>query len=256
MVDRKEFIKGAISSAFALSGIRLDVFSNDSTGLDRLSGFKALKNGSIILFQGDSITDSRRGREGENQNSLLGDGYAALSASRILRDFPERNLAFYNRGISGRRLYQLHDIWQTDCIDLKPDILSILIGVNDFHERVTGDVNNRTVETFENDYRILLKRTKEALPNIKIIIGEPYGVAKTRVVNELWPSYEFDKYRKVAKKTAEEFNAIFVPFHSVFENAASEYGNPVYWSHDGIHPTIAGAQLMADTWVEALRKIV
>lgn len=136
--------------------------------------------------------------------------------------------------------------------------MSILIGVNDFHARVAGSPEgyDRTIETFENDYRTLLKRTKEALPDIKFIIGEPYGVAETRVVNELWPSYEFNKYREVTKKIAKEFNAVFVPFHSDFASVADKSDNPEYWSYDGIHPTMAGAQLMADSWLEALKKII
>ena len=136
--------------------------------------------------------------------------------------------------------------------------MSILIGGNDFHARLTGsrEGHDRTIETFENDYRALLERTKEALPEIKFIIGEPYGVAKTRVVNELWPSNEFNRYRKVTKKIAKEFKAIFVPFHSEFASVADKYGNPEYWSYDGIHPTMAGAQLMADAWLDALKETI
>jgi lysophospholipase L1-like esterase len=205
--------------------------------------------GATILFQGDSITDAGRKRNmaAANSQPALGNGYAWLAASQMLVDAPAAGLKIFNRGISGNQVFQLVDRWQKDCLDLKPDVLSILIGVNDF-ARTIDRGSNRTLENYETDYRALIKRTKEVLPNVRLIICEPF-VLKTAKIDDKWfPGY--DAYRAAAKKIADDSGAVFVAFQSMFD-AAVKIAPPDRWAADGVHPTPDGAALMAHEWLKA-----
>jgi lysophospholipase L1-like esterase len=211
-----------------------------------------LAKNDIIVFQGDSITDATRKREELNPNAstAMGSGYVVMTAGALLEDHPDKTLQIYNRGISGNKVYQLAERWEKDCIELKPTVLSILIGVNDFWHMMQGKYKG-DVQVYENDYRALLKRTIEALPDIKLIIGEPFGVAGIKAVTEEWyPA--FDAYRKVASKLADEFGAVFIPYQQIFEKA-QKLAPKNYWTHDGVHPSIAGARLMSRSWLKAVK---
>ena len=212
-----------------------------------------LKQGQPILFQGDSITDAVRHRDNMHVNNshALGTGYAFLTAAALLNTHAQKLLKIYNRGIGGNKVYQLIDRWQADCIDIKPDVLSILIGVNDYWHTKLSNYSG-TVDVYENDYRKLLTTTKQQLPDTTLIICEPFAINGTSAVNDNWFP-EFDKYRAAAKKIADEFNAVFIPFQSIF-NEAQKHAPNVYWSEDGIHPGIAGAQLMAEAWQSVIEK--
>lgn len=206
-----------------------------------------------ILFQGDSITDAGRSRDtakDANTQSALGTGYAWLAAAEVLVDHPADNLKIFNRGISGNKVFQLAERWDEDCLNIKPNLLSILIGVNDIWHKLNGKYDG-TVEIYERDYRALLTRTKKALPHVKLVICEPF-VLRCGAVNDKWFP-EFDHYRAAAKRVAESFDATFVPFQTMF-NEAVKYASPDHWSKDGVHPSPAGAALMAHTWVKMTRK--
>ena len=127
----------------------------------------------MVLFQGDSITDAGRNREQEQANNPwgFGVGYVNHIASWLLEEMPGKDLQIYNRGISGNKVYQLAERWEKDCLDLRPDLLSILIGVNDYWHLRNG-VYEGTPEIYEQDYRSLLTLTREALPDIKLVICE------------------------------------------------------------------------------------
>ena len=206
-----------------------------------------------ILFQGDSITDMGRNRDNAarpNDESALGSGYASFAAADILVDRPRENLKIFNRGVSGNKVYQLAERWQEDCLNLKPDVLSILIGVNDIWHTLTGKYNG-TVEIYEKDYRALLARTLKALPDVRLVICEPF-VLRCGSVNDKWFP-EFDHYRAAAKRIAEEFHATFVPFQTMFDDAV-QFAPPEHWANDGVHPTPAGASLMAHNWLKAVNR--
>ena len=206
---------------------------------------------SVVLFQGDSITDAGRSREQAsevNQQSALGMGYAWLAASQLLVDRPDDGLSIYNRGISGNKVFQLADRWQVDCLDLEPDVLSILIGVNDIWHTLEGKYDG-TVEKYATDYRALLERTRSALPDVKLVICEPFLLRCGAVDERFYP--EFDGYRATARELAESFGAVFVPFQAMFDRAV-EYAPPNHWAGDGVHPSAAGASLMAHNWLEAV----
>ena len=205
----------------------------------------------MVLFQGDSITDAgrRRDREQPNDPWAFGVGYANHIGSWLLEEMPAKDLSLYNRGVGGNKVYQLAERWEKDCLDLKPDILSILIGVNDYWHFRNGKYEG-TPEIYENDFRQLLTRTREALPGVKLVICQPFILTGTSAVDESWVE-PFSAYPAIAKKIANEFGAIWVPFQEAFDRAV-ELADPTYWAADGVHPTMAGAQLMANTWLEAL----
>ncbi len=205
----------------------------------------SLRQDDIILFQGDSITDAGRNRDEANANNAraLGTGYAFMATSKLLRDHAAKNLQIYNRGISGNKVYQLADRWETDCLALKPTVLSILIGVNDFWHMINGRYDG-TLDTYRNDFTALLERTKATLPNVKLIIGEPFAVNKVKAVDDSWFP-RFNGYQKAAREIADKFNAAFIPYQEIFDKASAKV-SPSYWTYDGVHPSIAGSELMAE----------
>jgi lysophospholipase L1-like esterase len=210
-----------------------------------------IRRGQTILFQGDSITDSGRHRGLDEESDLhqsLGGGYAWLAASELLVDRPDDGLKVFNRGISGDKLYQMAERWDVDCLALKPNVLSILIGVNDYWA-IAKHGYDGTLEKYASDYRALVNRTKAALPEMRLVICEPF-VLKVGAVDDSWfPA--FDGYRAAARKIAEDARATFVPFQAMFD-AAVKVAPPETWAADGVHPTPDGAALMAHWWLKAV----
>lgn len=209
-----------------------------------------LKTGAVILFQGDSITDAGRDRKNPSANNSrgLGRGYPNLIAAGLLADYPAKKLTVENRGISGNKVPDLAARWQKDTFDLKPDLLSILIGVNDIWHKLNGRYDG-TVADYETGYRQLLKETRAKLPNTQIVICEPF-VLRCGAVNDTWFP-EFDLRREVANKLAAELKLTLVPFQTMF-NDAINLAPPEYWAGDGVHPTLAGHALMTRTWREVV----
>jgi len=211
-----------------------------------------LSKGDVILFQGDSITDAGRKREDEaipNSPSAFGAGYALFTAASLLANNPDDGLNLYNRGISGNKVFQLAERWDNDCLALQPNILSILIGVNDFWHTKTGGYTG-TVKTYATDYQNLISKTKSALPNVKIVIMEPFIIRGGTALDDTWEN-GFAPYRDAAKKIASDNGLIFVPLQSVF-NEALNHAPAAYWGKDGVHPSMAGAQLMSQAWLKAV----
>lgn len=209
----------------------------------------AIAKGDVILFQGDSITDAGRSREKAgvpNEQPGLGKGYAWMAAADILVSQPD--VKIFNRGISGNKVFQLAERWQADCLDIKPNILSILIGVNDIWHSLNGNYKG-TVEIYEKDYKALLEQTKKALPELKLVVCEPFVLRCGAVTDKWFP--EFDGYRAAARRMADEFHAVFVPFQAMFDEAV-KYAPPEHWAGDGVHPSANGAALMAHTWVRTV----
>jgi lysophospholipase L1-like esterase len=249
--NRREFFAAGVGvTTAAMSAIvAMDAAAAEEKQASAQPGKALIAPSQTILFQGDSITDAGRNRDIADANSqpALGHGYAWLAASQLLIDRPDDNLKIFNRGISGDKVYQLAERWQTDCLDLKPRVLSILVGVNDYWHKAKHGYTG-TLETYETDYRGLIKRTKEALPAVRLVICEPF-VLKCGNVDDTWFP-EFDGYRAAAKKVAGDSGAAFVPFQSMFD-AATTIAPPERWAADGVHPTPDGAALMAHWWLKA-----
>lgn len=210
-----------------------------------------IKSGTTILFQGDSITDCGRNRKQESANvgRAFGTGYPLLIASKLLADHPKAKLTTYNRGISGHKVPDLDKRWDKDCIDLKPDILSILIGVNDIWHKLNGNYDG-TVEVYETGLHALLERTRKALPETKIVICEPFAL-RCGAVNDNWYP-EMDQRRAACKRVAEKMHCTWIPFQTMFDDATNDETPANYWAGDGVHPSMAGHALMAKAWLDAV----
>jgi lysophospholipase L1-like esterase len=247
--SRRNFLKKAALTGFAAISIPEILSAAMSEGsVKKLQ----LSKDNVFLFQGDSITDAGRNKEdnGFNTAKILGTGYAMLAAADLLAEYGSLNLKIYNRGISGNKVYQLADRWEKDCLELKPDILSILIGVNDFWHKLNGNYNG-TIDIYRNDFVSLLERTKKALPDVKLIIGEPFAVPGIKAVDAKWYP-EFYEYQKAAREIAAQFGATLIPCQKIYDEAQKQAPG-VYWTGDGVHPTLAGAQLMAEAWTEVIK---
>jgi lysophospholipase L1-like esterase len=208
----------------------------------------AFSRGSRILFQGDSITDGNRGRTAD-PNHILGHSYAFLIAARYGSAFPERRLTFLNRGISGNTVADLIGRWQNDTIALKPDLLSILIGINDLGHGVSAP-------EFERQYDQLLSDTVKALPEVRLVLGEPFGLRVGRFDNDQWDARLADLRQRqaIVAKLAARYHAALVRYQKVFD-AACDRAPADYWIWDGIHPTYSGHQLMADEWLRTVAQV-
>jgi lysophospholipase L1-like esterase len=232
--------------------LRVLVLGMALAGLPSASiGQSLFESGARVLFQGDSITDMGRGRSSD-PNHILGHGYAFIIAAKEGADFPERRLVFINRGVSGNTVGELASRWNADALAFKPDVLSVLIGVNDAGRKLGGN-EPFVADEFAKIYDQLLAETVAALPNVKLVLGEPFyapGRATAARMDD-WKS-AMKALRAATEKLAGKYRAPVVHYQKVFDDAFKRA--PVdYWIWDGIHPTYAGHQLMADEWRRAYR---
>ncbi len=209
-------------------------------------------DGFTFLFQGDSITDGNRTRNAD-WNHVMGHGYQFIIASRLWYDFPKKGFQFFNRGISGNKVTDLAERWQKDTLEIKPDILSILVGINDISALLNGN-SKYTAEQYETGYRALLEQTTTQLPGIQLILCEPF-ILPVGKLKERWEAYstEISKRRSIVKQLSVEYNAIFVEFQNAFDKALTK-APAEYWIWDGIHPMPAGHELMAREWMRQVSK--
>lgn len=206
-----------------------------------------IEKNATVLFQGDSITDAGRDREA----GTLGNGYPRYIAGLFNSMYPELNVKFVNKGISGNRVVDLQNRWTEDCINIKPDVLSILIGVNDTWRKY--DSNDETsAEKYYNGFKDILTRVRLEVGDIPIVILEPFLMPYPED-RKTW-RVDLDPKIQMARQIAREFGAIYIPLDGIFA-ANSINVEPSYWAEDGVHPTEAGHALIARTWLEAVDSI-
>ena len=205
-----------------------------------------IKENSTVLFQGDSITDASRVR---HDSADLGRGYAMMASSWFNAMHPEMNVNFLNRGISGDRVRNLKTRWQEDCIDLKPDVISIMIGINDTWRHFDSCGEFTPVEAYKRDYHEILKQIRDST-NAKIVLCEPYLLPFTKKQESEW-RIDLNPKIEAVKELAAEFDTIFVPLDGVFAKAA-EIRDKSFWLYDGVHPTPNGHALIAQHWLKAV----
>ncbi len=244
-MDRRSFIETAALSSMILGlGAQFtDAANTPTTGRKEMP--LAIKDGEIVLFQGDSITDAGRQEQGPEG---MGNGYALLTSAWISAAHPERKIKFINRGISGNRVRDLQARWKVDCLDLKPDWVSIMIGVNDTWRRYDSN-DPTTAEAYEVGYRDLLNPVRDQL-KANIILLEPFLLHVSDKVKAM--REDLDPKIEVVHKLAKEFNAKLVPLDQLFQEAC-KYREPAFWSGDGVHPSWAGHALMSQAWLEAVK---
>ncbi len=197
---------------------------------------------ATILFQGDSITDGNRGRN-LDPNHILGHGYAFLVASALGGRNPEMNWTFLNRGVSGDTVLEMRRRWDEDTISLKPDVLSVLIGVNDYWR-------GESAEEYRAAFDELLAYTKEKLPNTKLVVVEPFATLET-------PRKEGAKirdYQDAARDLAKKYGAVYVLTQDMYNERVANEPSPKYWIWDGVHPTYSGHWLLYEAWLKAVKE--
>ena len=212
-----------------------------------------------VLFYGDSITDGNRYKDEKDRGDLnhqMGHSYAYVINALLGSRYPEKNLHFLNRGISGNRVLELYGRFYEDVVALKPDVVSILVGVNDGPQAEHGrHATGR--EAYGKIYRMMLKEIKAALPEVKFILCEPF-------LGKRGPVYDTDtkawqncirEYQEEVRIIAEEFEAVFVPLQECFDRAC-EKQDTSYWIWDGVHPTENGHGLIAEQWQKKAEELV
>ena len=206
-----------------------------------------IEDGALVLLQGDSITDCGRDRDnGEN----LGSGYAMIAAGTFGAMYPAKKVRFLNRGIGGNRVRDLVARWQEDCIDLKPDWLSIMVGINDTWRGFDQD-DWTSIDAFESGYRDILTRARDEV-GPKLILMEPF-VLPTPPDRLQW-RVDLDPKIQAVRALAREFDAIYVPLDGLFAAAATRR-DPSFWAQDGVHPAPAGHAFIASAWLQAVGAI-
>ena len=202
-----------------------------------------------VLFQGDSITDA--GRDRRNYYNL-GNGYPSYAAPLIKEAHPELELEFINLGISGNRTGQLFDRLYPDAIALKPDVISILIGINDLWHRYNWDMVTTTDEQIELNYRCILERLKKDT-DAKIIILAPFLLDctdKAEVRDDL------TRLLPIVRKLASEYADAYIPLDELFDEALKTQPEPCYYSGDGVHPNANGALFVGEHYARAIEKLL
>ena len=227
-----------------------------------------LKQGATILFQGDSITHGGRG-DPNDPNHAMGHGYAFNIASEIGCKYAEKQYQFMNRGISGNSLAEITERWDRDTLELQPDLLSLLSGINDL------DINLPDEEAFaenarkyEERYRNLIERTQKELPECKIVVIEPFTYKLKKIFAIGWGRFTDDAEKlaqpairaahikplqETVRKLAEEYGLIFVPMQDLYDKAL-ERAEDCYWNWDSLHPTYSGHYMMSRRWLEVVTK--
>jgi lysophospholipase L1-like esterase len=207
--------------------------------------YSFLKQDFVILFQGDSITGGGRQRMGPDVSHSMGQDYAYLLAAQLGSDIPDRNLHFVNRGSGGDRVTDLAARWKDDTLALKPDVLSILIGINDMF----GSRGALTAEEYEAAYDKLLASTVAALPGTRIVLGEPFllpvGKHQAAYADEMT---ELRKRQAAVDRMGARYHLPVIHYQEAFDDALTR-APAAYWSWDGVHPTDAGHGLMARVWL-------
>ena len=204
-----------------------------------------------IVFFGDSITDAGRNREVDHTIYAYGNGFVKFITGDLMAENPV-DYEIYNRGISGNRIVDLYARIKADVWNLQPDVLSVLIGINDVWHEI-GKQNGVDVVRFEKIYRLMLEDTLERLPNVKLILCEPFVLVGSATAENMSQFLEVKQYAKVVERLAKEFGAYFLPLQEDFERMAKAY-SPKLYLMDGVHPNTAGAKLVADKWLALFKK--
>lgn len=220
--------------------------------------------GLRIMFAGDSITDGMWGtpaygeRNHYDYNHVLGHGFAEMCAADCMAKYPERNMKFYNRGISGDTVIGLAKRWNRDVLAVHPDIVSILIGINDIKDASAADFD---FGVWEATYRSILDKTLESDPSVRFVLCTPFATA--RVLDGTDPIYErrhpvVARMAGIIKEIAEDYDALVVDSFSMMDSLANDpkLTDHLFWMWDGVHPTTAGHRKIADLWMKSTRKLL
>ena len=226
-----------------------------------------------VVFIGDSVTDGGWGRSSDlgrpaaernlkDLNHIYGHSYMIFCASHYQTSQPERPLEFFNRGISGDDLARIEARWDDDALALEPDVLSLLVGINDTYLHVRNHAGEEfDFAGWESRYRALLDRARQANPSLRIMLGTPFiaRVGKNGAADN-YPVCESIVARldDIIVRVAADYGAAVVRYDQMFAALAEQYPavDAGHWIWDGIHPTAAGHRLMAERWIAAFDSLM
>ena len=253
MIDRRSFINRGAAGSTILATASVSSAKEPVTGPSSVTGYEyslpEFRKGMRLLFQGDSITDMKWGRNQNDRNHYLGHSYVYLIASRLGVDMAEAGLEFFNRGMSGHTVGNLKARWQKDAIDMEPDLLSILIGVNDVGRSGKKGVD---LKQWEDDYRFILDASTKANPKLRFVLLDPFVLRSGRLKNEeAWKHMrgEVDKLCGIVSQLVNDYKAVHLRTQEIFDAAAKSV-SPEQWIWDGVHPLPQGHELIARNWLQ------
>jgi len=204
--------------------------------------------GTKFLFIGDSITGAMRDVRFEDKpNNIygLGNGFVNNIGGQFLKAYPNKKLEFYNRGISGIKTPELVDRWENSCLDLEPDVITIMVGAVDYIQRVRRGYEG-TVSSFHTSLEEMLILTQKVLPQSRIIVMEPYLLEVAPLIS-IEIKVGFLPYQTTVKALSKQYGTNYVETQKPLEDAAMQH-SAAYWCSDGIHPSPAGVSLLSDLW--------
>lgn len=204
------------------------------------------KQESTVLFYGDSITDAGRDREDPYH---MGEGYAKKAAKIYKALYPSSEIRFFNRGVGGDRLENLLERYEKEVVSLKPDFVSVLIGINDTWRRYDKGLVV-TTEDFERQYRDLLGRLHSDFPEARILLIEPFFLPSDKTKEVFWE--DLTPKIEVVRRLAVELADFYLPAGQLFEEGMKEGYSPKQLSEDGVHPTNIGHALLAVRWLQTI----
>ena len=224
-------------------------------------------SGQRIVFTGDSVTDGGWGRSSDlgrptaernhkDLNHIYGHGYMMLCASYFEAAYPQRPFEFFNRGISGDDLARIEARWEEDAVAMRPDVLSLLVGINDTYLHVRNHAGEEfDFEGWERRYRALIERVREADDGVRIVLGTPFiARAGRNGAAENYPQCEAITHRlaEIVCRIAADCGAVLIRYDEMFSALAAQYPDvpASHWIWDGIHPTMAGHRKMSELWIE------
>lgn len=204
-----------------------------------------LKKKDRLLFIGDSITDVGRKR---TDDADLGAGFPKILAEKLTEKYPDHDLMILNRGISGDQVIDLKKRWQEDCLALKPDLVTILVGINDVGFVVDRELipTEEELAQFEANYRSLLEALRTET-DAKIVLMEPF-VLPYPADRADWRN-QLDPRIHIVRRLAQEFNTLLVPLDGLLNTKGITSSFEEYTGDDGVHPTELGHQVIADAWL-------
>lgn len=201
-----------------------------------------------LLFQGDSITDAGRDRSDIHN---LGTGYAPIAAHLIREKYPDVEFEFIDLGIGGNRTGQLFDRLHQDCILHSPDIVSILVGVNDVWHRYSLEQVHTTDEQVEVNYRSILEQIRRKCPHCKILMMQPF----TEGDDQAHMRDDLVRVQAIVDTLAEKYADAYIALDDIM-HSHPKYGEEHYFTRDGVHPNPTGAKFIAELYSDAISPLI
>lgn len=211
------------------------------------------EDGMTMLFQGDSVTDTGRNRDLSEGYESMGEGYPKVFHQLYNTLFPANKVKFVNRGVSGDRTNHLLERYEKDFKAVKPDVISIMIGINNTWRNFDGGDDFCSAERFEAEYEELLAKIKADMPDTRIMIIEQFALTAHPDRNT-WQE-DLDAKRDATRKLAFKYADWFVPMYDIITEASENDFDLYELSPDGVHPGDTGHSLIATEMMKAFEII-